>query len=406
MKPIKTLLHIALTLAALAVAALPTEAQETTVSVLTARPGAEVYQLEGHTGLRINSPLTGDITVNWGVFDFNSPNFIYRFVKGETDYLCAAWPTQLFLEEYRREGREVAEQQLVLTPEETNRVIELVSRNLLPENRVYRYNYVRDNCATRPLDIIERALGDTLRFGGATPSAASSGKTFREVMTTFHANYPWYQFGIDTALGSGIDSPLGERDYAFAPELLHDMLATAVRPDGSPVVDTERILVEAPASGTAVLPPPPFMLRPMTWACIVMIVSAACALPALRKRRLTRALRIASGIYFAVAGIEGLVLTFLIFISVHEATSPNWLYLWLNPLCLIPAIAVWIKKAKRLVVYYQIVNFALLIGLLAVSLCGVQRLNPAFLPLIAADLLLSGALASVLTARKNPDNDK
>ena len=66
MKPIKTLLHIALTLAALAVAALPTEAQETTVSVLTARPGAEVYQLEGHTGLRINSPLTGELKVTRG----------------------------------------------------------------------------------------------------------------------------------------------------------------------------------------------------------------------------------------------------------------------------------------------------------------------------------------------------
>ena len=40
-------------------------------------------------------------------------------------------------------------------------------------------------------------------------------------------------------------------------------------------------------------------------------------------------------IYFNIAGLAGLLLTFLIFVSVHYATSPNWLYLWLNPLCFI-----------------------------------------------------------------------
>lgn len=68
------------------------------VSLLTCAPGREVYQLEGHTALRlIETPdsITQndyDIVVNWGVFDFTTPNFVYRFVKGATDYMAVAIP--------------------------------------------------------------------------------------------------------------------------------------------------------------------------------------------------------------------------------------------------------------------------------------------------------------------------
>ena len=83
------------------------------------------------------------------------------------------------------------------------------------------------------------------------------------------------------------------------------------------------------------------------------------------------------------------MLTFLIFVSVHEATSPNWLYLWINPLAIIPAALIWIKRCKRAVYCYQICNFAALSALLVVAALGVQALNKAFYPLIAADMLLA-----------------
>lgn len=52
------------------------------ISLLTVGPGEEMYQLEGHTALRIQTDEGEDIVVNWGMFDFNAPNFAYRFVKG------------------------------------------------------------------------------------------------------------------------------------------------------------------------------------------------------------------------------------------------------------------------------------------------------------------------------------
>lgn len=41
------------------------EASDTAVvSLLTCSEGREIYELEGHTGLRIQHPLYGDFTVN------------------------------------------------------------------------------------------------------------------------------------------------------------------------------------------------------------------------------------------------------------------------------------------------------------------------------------------------------
>ena len=94
-------------------------------------------------------------------------------------------------------------------------------------------------------------------------------------------------------------------------------------------------------------------------------------------------------ILYSLFGLSGLLLTFLIFVSTHEATSPNWLYLWLNPLCFIGAIGIWIKKGRRAVYFWKILNFALLMVLCVLALAGVQALNSAFWPLIFSDMMRS-----------------
>ena len=110
-----------------------------TVSLLTCAPGCDIYELEGHTGLRLKFPGS-DMVANWGLFDFDSPNFVYRFVKGETDYMAGICPTDLFLTQYIHEHRRVTEQVLNLTPQQAMRVMEMVMENCTPQNRVYRYN--------------------------------------------------------------------------------------------------------------------------------------------------------------------------------------------------------------------------------------------------------------------------
>ena len=363
-----------------------------TVSIVTASPGSEIYQLEGHSAIRLQRPGRYDLAVNWGVFDFKAPNFVWRFVKGETDYMVAAYPFHYFIEEYAAEGRRLVEQRLLLDSAQTARVEELISRNLRPENATYRYNYVRDNCATRPLGIVEEALGEPLVVDSAFISHVDSelaGATWRSEMTRYHANYPWYQFGIDLALGAGLDRPLELRELAFAPVFLCDMLAHSyvASSDGSlrPLAGEPQVLLPGKEEGV-VLPPTSWLLSPMAVAVDLLVITLIISFLDIRRRRLSRWF---DSLLFGVFFLTGCLLSFLIFVSVHEATSPNWLYLWLNPLCIIAAVGVWIKSWRRVVYCYQICNFAALILLLAGHHFFGQAFNPAFPLLIVCDLIRS-----------------
>lgn len=369
-------------------------------SLVTCAPGSEIYQLEGHTALRATHSGGVDLAINWGVFDFAAPNFVYRFVKGETDYMAAAYPFHMFLEEYRREGRRVVEQELNLSPGQAEELMRLVEENLRAENRTYRYNYVKDNCATRPLALIERATGSEINLASAPASDTDeAAPTFRSEMTSYHAAYPWYQFGIDIALGAGIDYTVTERERTFAPVRLQSALqdATFTAPDGTvlPVVKATNILVEGDPAGTADSATP-WPLTPMAIGVDLLVITLVFSFFDIRRRKLSRWL---DTLIFGAQFLAGCLLTFLIFVSVHEATSPNWLYLWLNPLCLIAAAGVWIKRWKRVVYWYQICNFAALTILLSAHHFFGQALNAAFPMYILCALVRSGTDIYVLRSQ-------
>lgn len=354
------------------------------VSLLTCAPGTEIYELEGHSGLRLrHSSGSHDIVVNWGLFDFASPGFVYRFTKGETDYMAGACPTDYFLAQYSAEGRDVTEQLLALTPAETARVMELIDLNLQPENRVYRYNYVGDNCATRPLSVIERALQDTLALGLPEEDIAAA-RSFREAMRHYHRGYPWYQFGIDLALGSDIDRAEPRRAMTFSPVALEQMMASARRPDGGQIVEATTVF---PAANAVDRPAPtPWYLTPLAWSIFLLALTVAVTLRDLRRRRLSR---LFDSVLYGLYGLAGCVIAFLVFISVHEAASPNWLLLWINPLCLLVPVMIWSKGGRHLLMWWQFINFVALIGLCAVWIGGAQACNGAFIPLIASDMIRS-----------------
>ncbi len=348
------------------------------VSLLTCEPGTDVYELEGHTALRFTDPDSNtDFTVNWGLFDFNSPGFVYRFVKGETDYMVGAFPTSRFLATYHAEGRRVTEQSLDLTPAQTDTLYQLVMLNLRPENCSYRYKYLTDNCATRPLALLEKAVGKPIESSIDRDVIS----TWRDEMRRYHINYPWYQFGIDLALGSGLDAKIDARKRTFAPLYLREYLA-ATSLSGEPVE-----ILPARQSG---LPygPTPWLLTPMAVGLYVLLLTAIITLTRKKRPTLYRAY---TSLFYLLTTLAGALIFFLVFISEHEATTPNWLLLWLNPLAIIAAVGIWLKKLNRAVFYYQIVNFALLIVLLTIFAIGVQSPNPAFALWIASDMTLAAS---------------
>ena len=153
------------------------------ISLLTCTPGPVAYTMYGHSALRVhNFTANLDLVFNYGVFDYNEDNFVFKFVKGETDYILAAEYSVGFFERYRDEGAGIMEQVLNLSQEECNILNGLLMENLQPANRMYRYNWLYDNCTTRARDMIERAVQGEVRYHAADPqlSARSWDTAFRD----------------------------------------------------------------------------------------------------------------------------------------------------------------------------------------------------------------------------------
>ncbi|MEY4458921.1 MAG: hypothetical protein RIT38_126, partial [Bacteroidota bacterium] len=101
------------------------------ISILTCAPGEDVYTAWGHTAIRIvDSVKQTDVVYNFGTFDFNTPNFLAEFVKGNLNYFLSADYFQNFLLEYQYEGRSIQEQVLNLTEAEKTNWQNALQKNL------------------------------------------------------------------------------------------------------------------------------------------------------------------------------------------------------------------------------------------------------------------------------------
>lgn len=363
------------------------------VSFVNFYPGSEIYELEGHSVLRLQYKDSLDVMISYGMFDYNEPNFVYRFVKGETDYWVAMIDTDIFVRSYISQGRTISEHSIIMDSAQKRKLLDLLNVNLLPQNSVYRYNYVKDNCATRPLKMLQDAYGDTIKLQEPENEGAKC-RSYRDVMRLYHRNYPWYQFGIDIALGQGIDYDLTPNEKAFAPIVLEHQLANATV-GGKKISGPGRLIFEGK---DVVLGATPWYATPIFVFSVLFVIVLVITIHDIRTRRVTKWL---DAILFSIFGLVGLLLTFLIFISSHEATSPNWLYLWLNPLCLIVPIFIWLKKCKIVVMSYQIANFAFIIVMAIIWPIVGQSGNVAFLPLIGCDLLRSFSYVYIYQKNRN-----
>lgn len=351
------------------------------ISLVTCYPGSRNYELYGHTMIRVQ--IEGqDLLFNYGIFNFKQSGFIYRFVKGDCDYSLAAYPMQYLTQGY--EDRKIVEQVLDLDDAQKVDIISFLWNNVQPENAVYRYGWAYNNCATKPRDIIENAVGGSLEYGNPKRGEA----TFRSIMAHFDKNYPWQQFGIDMVLGYDLDHKLDYREQMFSPIILMEAMADATQErDGKriPVVKATNILVKGGDEG-AVLGPTPMVLTPMFVLTLLLVIVLALTI---KERLSKRHYRWLDSVVFGVYGLVGVLVAFLTFVSSHYGTSSNLHIVWLHPLLLLPAIMEWIKRMRPLVAIIHVVN-ALLIVLLAAGWYWLpQSGNMALVPMAGISLIRS-----------------
>lgn len=367
---------------------------ELKVSVITCWPGQEVYELYGHTALRIqgtdNLGAPFDSVWNYGVFNYSEPNFVGRFVMGEMMYQVAGYPFAWFMPEYVGAGRRVEEQTLDLTQPQAEALRHALQVNCLPQNRVYLYDYVKDNCSTRVWDKLDSAAG------GIEIPAGQPYPTYRQAMRAFHSHYPWYSLGIDLALAYPIDTAINNADQLFLPLVLHDKLAGAKLADGRPAVASTQVLNNGIPDAT--LSPTPWYAGPIFAGWLLLACALAYVAYCWRSRRLLNWLE---AIFFGLVGVAGCVIAFLVFVSVHRAASPNLLLTWINPLALLVPALIWNRRTRPVAVAYMIAQ-AIALAFVAIlwpfqTQCG----NPAMLPVALTELTLSIAYAGLYLQKRN-----
>ena len=300
------------------------------ISMLVCAPGTQVYELYGHSALRLHNLTTGaDVVLNYGVFDFHTPHFAWRFMMGLTDYTVGAVHYRDFITAYSAEGRIVGEQVLNLTQEEAYRLTMLAESDWQTPGWAYRYNFLYDNCTTRLIRMVEQAVAGKVVW----PTEGAGQRSFRDIIHEYAAPAsPWYSFGQDLILGAEMDQPCSVEQQLFSPVYaMHYMSGAKIAAaDGSvrPLVRQERDCTIGPLPQAKQA----FPISPLMAAVGLLCL---CLLTSLSEWRWQRTFHLLDDLLLLLLGGLGVVVALLFFLSEHPAVGSNWLVLLLHPLWLI-----------------------------------------------------------------------
>lgn len=194
------------------------------ISIITASPGEEVYNCFGHSAIRVNDTINNyDLVYNYGIFDFGTPNFTLKFIRGKLLYKLGLSRFKGFVAGYARQGRQVTERVLNLNESQKVNVLKFLAENYQPENREYLYDFFYDNCASRIRDVFEQEANVNLVYD----TVAVKQVTYRQQLDEYLQSNPWANFGIDLILGLPADKKADFRNQMFLPDYLEENMAKA-----------------------------------------------------------------------------------------------------------------------------------------------------------------------------------
>lgn len=338
-----------------------------TVSIITCGAGNEFYTTFGHSAIHIQDTVSGiDVVYNYGTFDFDTPHFYLTFARGRLNYCLSRTSYLDFLMEYTLEGRAVWEQELLLTQQEKQNLFVFLETNYLPEYRYYRYDLLRDNCATRVRDAVNNILVHRNLFETTIPSHP---QTYRELLTqSTGETLRWWQLGVDIVLGARCDNPCNNQEYMFLPvELMRQLDTTRLSDTHQPLAKPARQILKEDRT------PLSRSISPTVSFWVLFVIVTSITIIGWKKKW---SLKWMDVLLFLVAGLASVVILFLWFCSEHYCTVFNLNILWASPLYLY--LAIFPRKHNRYVVYLQTALFACLTIVAAI---GVQTFNEAIIPI-------------------------
>lgn len=371
-KGVLTILFSSCLLIQFSVAAQGKLSENAEIYVLTLGPyQGELYSAFGHSAIRVVDTTEGlDDIYNWGVFDFDQPNFYLNFARGYLYYKLGVHHYERFRDYYIYYNRYIHAQKLNLSQAQKQKLFDYLQWNSLSENQNYRYDYFYNNCATKVRDVMLTVFGDSIRFDG---SYIKTDYTIRNLTDVYLEQQPWGDLGIDICLGLPMDKKASPSEYMFLPDYIESGFNHATI--GTIPLVTETISVyesreeEIKAS----------LFHPLVVFILFAILVLALSVWDYKRKKLSKWF---DALLLGVVGLIGFLLFFLWFFTDHQAAAVNFNLLWAFPLHLIAAIAL-LKNRKWLIVYFKYNSFALAATLLAWFVLP-QQLNVFLIPLVIA----------------------
>ena len=300
------------------------------IHLLTCTQGEQVWSKYGHTGIRVIDPANKlDVVFNYGIFSLMDDDFYIKFVKGETYYQLGIESYYRFMTFYSSIGRTTYWKELNLTTQQKQCIYDALMVNYLPKNRYYLYNFVFDNCATRPYHLIKQALQDSI----ISEYKGYINHDFRSTISHYTGPNSWVDFGINLVFGKDADQLMNNEQRLFLPEELMNYFAQAHLSDGTPLVIRQEIGPFAPVH----IPWYANCWFGMTIFALLMLV---ISLYDRRKQRLTLAVDI---ILFIIYLLLISLVIFLTFFSCHPLVGFNWRLILLPIIHLCTRLVYWLR---------------------------------------------------------------
>jgi hypothetical protein len=346
------------------------------ISVITCGPWQGVlFTAFGHSAFRVNDPVNGiDYAFNYGVFDFDQPNFYLNFARGRNRYRLAIQDYKQFEASYIYYNRYLHEQVLNLTPEENQKLFDYLSWNAQPENQSYYYDYFYDNCATKLPFVMTKVFGDSVKFNG---SYVTTNYSIRELTDIYLKHQPWGDLGIDLGLGLPMDKKITPYEYMFLPDYVESGFTHATISRKGSTVPLVKGSVSIYESRDEEIPKTLF--HPLLVFGLVFILLSVITFFDIKRNKLSKYVDV---VLFSVVGLLGILLFLLWTLTDHRAAAWNFNLLWAVPIHFVAAMAMF-KNAKWLKNYFLAIAILNVLLLLTWPILP-QKLHYSLIPLVMA----------------------
>ena len=343
-------------------------------SIITIGPYEdELYSAFGHSGIRYRDKINNiDLFYNYGVFDFDQPDFYLNFLNGRLLYMVGKYNYQTVENFYINQNRYIKEQVLNLNDSEKKIIFDYLEQNIQPENRTYLYNYVYNNCATKIRDILFTVYGERITF-----KDTSDNKTIRSLMDIYLKNNKWGDLGIDICLGIEIDKKASYSEEMFLPEYLFNNLEGSFLDENIKLISKTNIINSNSTVINKNIFQPKYIFLLFLTICIILSF-----------RQIKYSLRY---IYFdfsvlLASGIVGTLLIYLWFFTDH-LSSFNYNLIWAVPFNVIFSFLFIFNFKSILTRWYIIINSVIIFSLLILWSFLPQNLNDILILFVLGMLL-------------------